>query len=617
MGKQHTLSEEGLIRSAHTATGKVTMSACGGTSKNRQAPAAQRSKEPPADTRTSAPFVEARPTLPEAAVEWNQPRPDDPRKIITPLLADRWEELLRLHGIYNEFHDIPDSIRHGFDLGAHDHISQTYIPPNHSSADQNMLAIDAYINDELTLGRYSGPFTPKDLERRIGPFRSSPLGAVPKGEGVRLIQDLSFGTEEHPSVNSGINSDDFPCQWGTFSQMVLQVLGAPPGTQGASLDVDSAFRNCPVRTDQQQHFIVFWRGQCYIDHCVAFGGASSCGVFGRLADAFVRICQKRDFGPCIKWVDDFVFIRHPAEQDLPQRFTYEIGDIIRLGDYLGLPWKAKKTHPFASSVTYLGMLWSFAERSVQLPLEKKEKYLQRLAEWEPGKRVGRREVDKVLGTLVHCALAVPDGRSHLVAITRLASSIGSANSRFSRWLPSATVLADIGYWRLQLSRPFCGSILHAPPAISQVEFWVDASTSWGVGVVFDGAWQSWRFKPGWRAEGHDIGWAEMLAIELGLRTAVAYGFRDTHFRVKSDNTGVIGSLAKGKAYNLAHNRVLQRIVALMRMNGLWITSEYVASADNIADSPSRGLPATGFCRAQKLVALPPCIAHYLELAPCL
>jgi hypothetical protein len=182
-------------------------------------------------------------------------------------------------------------------------------------------------------------------------------------------------------------------------------------------------------------------------------------------------------------------------------------------------------------------------------------------------------------------------------------------------LPSATVLADIGYWRSQLSLPFCGSFLRAPPAVLPVEFWVDASTSWGIGVVFKDAWQSWRFRPGWQAEGLDIGWAEMLAIELGLRTAIAAGFRDTHFKVKSDNTGVIGSLANGKAYNLAHNRVLQRIVALMRAHGMWITSKYVASADNIADNPSRGVPAAGFHRARTAVALPACISHYLELAP--
>jgi hypothetical protein len=262
---------------------------------------------------------------------------------------------------------------------------------------------------------YSGLFTPLDLKSRMGYFWTSLLGAIPKGNDgeVRLIQDLLFGDTNNPSVNLGINLDDFPCQWGSFAMMVTHMLGAPPGSQGASLDVDSAFRNCPLRIDQQQHFIVHWQGQCYVDHCVAFGSASACGVFGRLADAFVRICKKRSIRPCIKWVDDFVFIRHPVDTHInpthQPMFAYEINKILHLGAQLGLPWKTKKTRPFADIVTYLGMLWSFADRTVLLPQEKKAKYLWRLAAWGPGKQVGRRDVNKLLGTLVHCALAVPDG----------------------------------------------------------------------------------------------------------------------------------------------------------------------------------------------------------------
>jgi hypothetical protein len=176
------------------------------------------------------------------------------------------------------------------------------------------------------------------------------------------------------------------------------------------------------------------------------------------------------------------------------------------------------------------------------------------------------------------------------------------------------VLADVEYWRTLLSQKFCGSMLRSPPTVLPIEFWVDASTSWGVGVVFDGEWQSWRLKQGWRIEDHNIGWAEMLAIELGLRTVISAGFRDMHFLAKSDNTGVIGSLANGKAYNLAHNRVLQRIVALMRSHGLWITSEYVPSADNIADKPLQGIPADGRIQTRRIVPLPVCISMYVELA---
>lgn len=82
--------------------------------------------------------------------------------------------------------------------------------------------------------------------------------------------------------------------------------------------------------------------------------------------------------------------------------------------------------------------------------------------------------------------------------------------------------------------------------------------------MFDSLWESWKLNPGWKSDIRDIGWAEMLAIKLGLRLAIARGFRDTHFLVKSDNTGVIGAL-DGGSRNVEQNSVLQRITALLRV----------------------------------------------------
>jgi hypothetical protein len=532
---------------------------------------------------------------------------------VTPLLADEWERVLRYHGLYMDYQDVPDSIRHGFDMGVHHPITLTYISPNHKSALNNPHAVDMYIRTELDAGRYSGPFTPSDCQRHIGHFRTSPLGAIPKGESFRIIQDFSFEANEMPSVNSDINSDNFPCSWGSFAEMASLVTQAPEGAQGATLDVNAAFRRCPVRPDQQNYFVIQWQGLCYIDHCVAFGGASACGVFGRVADAFTAICRCLDFAPCIKWVDDFVFLRFPDPQS--GLFAFELEDILLLGLSLGLPWKSSKTQPFASTFTYVGFEWSLAFSTVAIPPAKKAKYLACLEPWHLGSKVSSKEVDKLLGTLVHCSLAVPEGRSRLIALTRLASAFGSARSQFSQWAPSSGVLLETQYWRDELSREFCGSSLQPPPALSLTEFWVDASTSFGIGIVFDGEWDAWRLKPGWKKDRRDIGWAEMIAIELGLLAAVARGHSNVHFLVKSDNMGVIGALSAGKSRNLEQNRVLQRVVALSRIHGIWMTSQYVASAVNIADAPSRGVPISCMSRSTTPVPIPPCLHPFLYHAP--
>ncbi|KAJ7885246.1 hypothetical protein B0H13DRAFT_1560269, partial [Mycena leptocephala] len=81
----------------------------------------------------------------------------------------------------------------------------------------------------------------------------------------------------------------------------------------------------------------------------------------------------------------------------------------------------------------------------------------------------------------------------------------------------------------------------------------------------------------------------------------------THFHLHSDNEGVIGALEGGKARNPEQNRVLRRIVSLLRSYSIWIvTITYVPSEDNISDKPSRGEPPVqlGFSPAPSSFKIP-------------
>ncbi|KAF9536813.1 hypothetical protein CPC08DRAFT_607784, partial [Agrocybe pediades] len=60
-------------------------------------------------------------------------------------------------------------------MGVYSDISFTYTPPNHSSALLHPDAVMRHITTELSLRRYTGPFSRSRLEFLIGPFRSSPL----------------------------------------------------------------------------------------------------------------------------------------------------------------------------------------------------------------------------------------------------------------------------------------------------------------------------------------------------------------------------------------------------------------------------------------------------------
>ena len=184
-----------------------------------------------------------------------------------------------------------------------------------------------------------------------------------------------------------------------------------------------------------------------------------------------------------------------------------------------------------------------------------------------------------------------------------------------RKTPNQSVLTDIAWWRKQLTSPFCGSILSKPPPPSPVEFWVDASSSWGIGIILDLKWDAWQLHPGWDKDGRNIGWAEIVAIELGLLFAVHQGYSDMHFLIRSDNQGVIHAIQGGKSRSPEQNLVLQRITLLLSHHRLWIFSLYVPSLDNLADPPSRGLPAPGRSRATSSLSLPSSLQPFLSRSP--
>jgi hypothetical protein len=539
----------------------------------------------------------------------------------TPFIPDEWEKLLNDISPFNEFLDVPNSLRFGFDMGVHTPPSQTYTPPNHNSSLLYPNHVLSHIHTELSLRRYSGPFSRSRLEFLIGPFRTSPLGTVPKSFGSsdrRIVQDLSFPRNDptRSSVNDQIDIEDFRCDWGTFNEIRIIVIEAPENTEAATLDVDAAFRCCPVHPTQQRNFIIHWDDSYYVDHNAPFGATSAGGVFGRVADAKSAILKHKKIGPSKNWVDDFVFFRFPLRLHPSPVFPYTLADIYALAKRLGWPWKESKTRPFAVEFKYLGFIWNLATKTVQVPEQKKLRYLEKLLPWHEGSKFMKKDVESVLGTLVHCSLAVPEGRSHLPSLSRFAASFNFLSSPFIRKTPSPSVLTDIHWWRTQLTADFCGSVLAKPPPISSVDFWVDASSSWGIGIVFEGEWDAWKFLEGWDTDGRNIGWAEFVAVELGLLFAIHKGYSDTHFLLKSDNQGVIHAIKGGKSRSPVQNLVLQNITSLLSQHRLWISSSYVSSLSNLADPPSRGLPAVGLPRTVSSFTLPTYLHPFVSHVPC-
>jgi hypothetical protein len=113
-------------------------------------------------------------------------------------------------------------------------------------------------------------------------------------------------------------------------------------------------------------------------------------------------------------------------------------------------------------------------------------------------------------------------------------------------------------------------------------------TQWGIGLVINGRWLAWQLKDGWNSEGCEIGWAEMVAVELAIRTLVTAKFTNCHIIVRSDNKGMVGALQAGCSRGTQQNSILREIVKLIQDNDLWISTIWIPTLENPADGPSRG-----------------------------
>lgn len=476
-------------------------------------------------------------------------------------------------------------------LGCESYPSRPSYFENHTSALLDPEFISSYIAGEQLAGRYSQPFEPAELEAVIGPFRTSPLGLVPKPHTniYRMIQDMSFprGGSSVLSVNAGIDLDDFPTAWGTFDSTAALIITLPEGCRAATFDISAAYRITPIRPWQQNVLCVFWKGKVYVDRAVMFGLTSSAGVFGSVADMLVAIYERAGFGPIRKWVDDFFVILLPDQ-------SWSEEDFISLTGFCGVPWSRVKTRSLAVVQRFIGFDWDLQKRTVALPAEKLSNTRELVALWlAEGHLANMREAASLHGKLVHVCCIYPLIRPFLRSISAFAAGFITPRARLS--LPRGMV-ADLS-WIQFLLAALPREMPLASPAVVDIQWWGDASTSFGIGIVIGQYWAVWRWAPGFKVgpkQAFDIGWAEAVAVELGLRIAINHRLliaaspAHSHFLVRSDNAGIVAVTNKGRSRSAETNRILKHVYLLQARHGVRICSEYVRSRDNIADALSRG-----------------------------
>ena len=577
------------------------------------------------------------------------------RKPLTPYYGEAWAEQLSRLGLQGKYPCLVQGLAEGFDLGI-PRIHRTYTPPNHPSVASLLNVYSSIIEKEFYAGRYIGPFSRAQLELVLGPFQTSPLSLVPKTSKpgkYRAVHNFSYPHEPSPdatSVNAHIDSDDFPCTWGTFATVALIIARLPPGSQASVRDVAEAYRTIPAKPDQWPGLVIRLQAddQYAINVCNNFGLTSAGGVYGMVADAGADMFRGQGMGPVAKWVDDHIFFRIPRTRlsdynnqraewhreiqahggrrqegsriwyggkDLPndsteefdedcsaklhdlantsprpaadQKFAYADVDIDKLSDHLGIKWEASKSIPFGEEVAYLGFRWNLRSRVVYLPDEKKARYLAVIGEWKGKRTHDLIETQRLYGKLLHAALVIPAGRAHLTSLEAMLSSFN--NNPFRPHTPPRSTPEDLDWWQRQLHRSDVSVCISESQPLTNYEAYSDASSGFGVAITIGPRWRAWQLADGWKSRGRDIQWAEAIGFELLALCVCSFSGEGEHVLLHGDNRGVVEGWWKRCSANKPTNQVFRRVIQLSELSGKAIHTKYIPSAKNPADGPSRGI----------------------------
>ncbi len=513
----------------------------------------------------------------------------------TTLLPDAWHDTLSSCGLLHRFLSLPNFIRYGFSAGIPP-LSETSVPSNSDSILQHFQEFNEIVQLEYKCGRYLGPFSRTQVESLIGPFQTSPLSLIPKTDPtkLRLIQNFSFPYSpkgQISSINNCINSDDFPCTWGTFNVAALLISRLPPGSQGAVRDISEAYRRIPLAPDQWPGMVVrLPHDEFAINMSTSFGCASAPGQWGLVADALCAILRAWGMAPLTKWVDDY-FLFHiricflifynqclrdwqecihrnggqhqdksrvwfvagiledgcfnefdndcsyqildlsssSARSAEDSQYTYCLKDIDTVTDPLGVPWAPEKEIPFSSLPLYIGFFWDLDRRVVGIPDKKKAKYIATIDLWGPQSPPTHTLADaqSLYGKLMHSANIVPAGRAYLTSLETFISTFRDSPHMPRR--PPKSLPTDLAWWRERLSRNDVSHPIPGSVILTDVHAYSDASSGVGLGITIGNSWRAWRLLPGWQSEGRTIAWAEAVAFELLTRCLLKDATPGTHF----------------------------------------------------------------------------------------
>lgn len=338
---------------------------------------------------------------------------------------------------------ILEGIERGVDIGFVGDRNKNRFGRNSQKAERDpkiSAMVDAIIAEDVADDKKAGPFTEQPFEF----MAVSPIGTVPKGEGARVVHNLShpFGGD---SVNAGIAPEDL--SMGNFQQACDAIVKLGRKCWLVKMDVKAAFKQVPVRPEDRPLLGLKWAGLWYYELVLPFGLRTSGHRWEMYATAlhyFIEHHLLVDF--VVHYVDDYLLI--VSDEDKAKAY---LAAVLALCATLGVPMADKKTEGPTRCLTFLGIELDTVAMEARLAATRLDELQTLLSAWDsnPNRTFCVKDLESLVGKLQFACHVVRPGRTYLRRLIDLERKMKQAQNRgnWSPWRLDDEARADIHWWR--------------------------------------------------------------------------------------------------------------------------------------------------------------------------
>jgi hypothetical protein len=413
-----------------------------------------------------------------------------------------------------------------------------------------------------------------------------PMGAVPKGQSVRVIHDLS--SPHGASVN------DLQRHWRRSWLCADSIMAMmQPGDWIAKTDVSAYYRHFPVHPVHWPLLACSLDGVLLWDTRLPFGLRTAPEVADRVTAALARrAAGVGGISRLAAIVDDFTFFgESPAQCERDWRWF--MSDCAALG----LSMNEGKSAPPAQRQKVVGIVFDSADMSASLDSDKVAALKQRLLAFAGRRKCTVAELQSLLGHLYYASRVVFAGRTFVFHLAALLRSAGGRPRHHRLHLPAAA-RADVRWWLEHIDG--CNgrqAVLPHAPVLWRV-FQTDASLTGAGGLPCVGVWLHGGYVSLSSSDlavmfadvpsvAADINVWEMFAVVVACRLFGDF-MAGHHWRVRTDNAACEAWLMRGARTSPVVAAWLAELMGMCMRLGFRLTAKHIPGAENcVADALSR------------------------------